>query len=47
MLFEVSPYDFGTFAVVPASLMVVVLLATYIPARKAMKVDPLIALRHE
>jgi putative ABC transport system permease protein len=47
MLFQVQPNDFGTFVIVAASLMMVVMLATYIPASKATRVDPLVALRHE
>jgi ABC-type antimicrobial peptide transport system permease subunit len=47
MLCGVNPNDFGTFAAVAASLMSVVLAAAYIPGRKATRVDPLIALRHE
>jgi putative ABC transport system permease protein len=47
MLFEVRPHDPLTYVAVAVVLGIVAVAATYFPARKALKVDPLIALRQE
>jgi putative ABC transport system permease protein len=46
-LYEVRPADPATFAVVCVILLSVTALACYLPARRATRVDPLVALRHD
>jgi putative ABC transport system permease protein len=47
MLFDVQPSDPATFLSVSFVLLAVILLACYIPARRAARVDPMVALRYE
>jgi ABC-type antimicrobial peptide transport system permease subunit len=47
MLFGVAALDGATFVVVSALFLIVTIVASYIPARQATNVDPLVTLRHE
>jgi len=47
MLYQVSGSDLVVFLVVPAVLSVVSMVACYLPARRAARVDPMVALRYE
>jgi putative ABC transport system permease protein len=47
LVFGVSPRDLATFSIVPWFVLLLVLVGCYIPARRAAKVNPMVALRYE
>ena len=47
LLYSVSPTDIVTFTVVPLLLAAAALLASYLPALRATRIDPMVALRYE
>jgi putative ABC transport system permease protein len=47
MLYEVSATDPATFVLVPLLLLSIAAIACYVPARRATRVDPIVALRAE
>jgi putative ABC transport system permease protein len=47
LLFEVKPTDKLTYVSVSVGLILIALIACYIPARRATKIDPLVALKYE
>jgi ABC-type lipoprotein release transport system permease subunit len=47
LLYEVAPTDPVALALAPAMLMLVALIAALVPASRATRIDPIVALRHQ
>jgi putative ABC transport system permease protein len=47
LLYSISAYDRATFLMIPLLLFAVAVLACYLPARRAARIDPMVALRYE
>jgi putative ABC transport system permease protein len=47
LLFRVSPWDVPMWIALPVALVAAVLLASFLPARRASRIDPAVALRQE
>jgi ABC-type antimicrobial peptide transport system permease subunit len=47
LLFQVSPTDPPTYSLTPLALALVALAACYVPARRALRIQPSVALRYE
>jgi len=47
LLFKLSPTDFRTMVAATSALVIIAVFASYVPAWRASRVDPMVALRHE